>query len=301
MKETEKSKIVITDPHCHLWDLSLGYHGWLSDRESELLGSLKSLNKNYLLDDYLADTKEFVVDKFIHVEAVSTPYAKQEVEGLLQLSHKTDKLGGIVAGADLLDPQLEGLLEYYSNISLVKGIRQLLNWHENSKYSMTNRSDDLVNPSWQKQFALLKKYHLSFDMQICPAQMQEVYELAKKQSDIRIILNHAGFPIAEEYTIWKKSIQLLAGCDNVMVKLSGFGMLNHHWTTESVKPIIHEVIEQFGVDRCMFASNFPVDKLYRDYSSMMKAYYATVRDFSASEKEKLFSKTARAVYCIGEG
>lgn len=300
MEQNEKNKIAITDPHCHLWDLSLGYHGWLSDRESELLGSLKPLNKNYLLDDYLEDTKEFVLDKFVHVEAVSTLYAKQEVESLLHLSNKTDKLGGIVAGADLLDPGVEKLLEYYSSVPLVKGIRQILSWHENSKYRATDRSDDLVNPLWERRFSLLKKYPLSFDMQLCPTQMQEAYQLAKKYDDTKIILNHAGSPIEEDYPVWIKGIKKLAACHNVSVKLSGFGMLNHHWTAKTIKPIIHDVIEHFGVDRCMFASNFPVDKLYCNFSSMMQAYHATVEDFSVNEKEKLFSKTAKLVYRIHE-
>ncbi len=289
MEEKERDKMIITDPHCHLWDLSLGYHGWLSDQKHELLGSLKPINKNYLLDDYLEDTKKFVLDKFIHVEAVSTCHAKKEVEWLLQLANKTDKLGGMVAGVDLLDPQLEKLWEYYSSVPLVKGIRQLF-----------NRSDDLVNPSWQKNFSLLKKYHLSFDMQISPTQMQHACALAQKYDDIMIILNHAGSPIEEDYAVWLKGIKQLAECHNVKIKLSGFGMLNHHWTAGSVKNIIHDVIEYFGVDRCMFASNFPVDKLYRDFSSMMKAYYSTVEDFSVSEKEQLFSETAKRIYRVRE-
>ena len=296
MNMKDLSQLAITDPHCHFWDLSLGYNGWISDRESDLLGPLNPLNKNYLPTDYLADTAGYSIQKFIHIEAASTRFAKNEVEWLIELSKKTDKLAGIVAGADLLDVQVEQLLKYYSSISLIKGIRQILNWHNNSKYTAADRHDNLVNPLWHKHFSLLEKYRLSFDMQICPTQMKQAYALAKKYHQVLIIIDHAGMPIEEDLPIWKQGIKELSQCENVMIKLSGFGMLNHDWTQQSIEAYIHYVLEHFGMDRCMFAGNFPVDKLYHDFSTIIETYYSIVESASLDEKQKLFSKNAERIY-----
>jgi predicted TIM-barrel fold metal-dependent hydrolase len=295
---TFKNTIEITDPHCHFWDLSSGFNEWISDGESEFLGPLKPLNQNYLPEDYLKDAQDYNIKKFIHIEAASSQYAKKEIDWLLALANKTPQLGGIVAGVDLLKDDIEKTLDDYHNISLIKGVRQILNHHQLSKYTAVDRPDDLINPTWQKHFALLAKYNLSFDMQICPTQMDDAYQLAKKYSDTVIIVNHAGFPIKEELEIWQAGIKQLSKCPNVYIKLSGFGMLDHIWTADSIKDQVNFIIDYFDVDRCMFASNFPVDRLYTSFSTMIENYLRLIHSASQNEKEKLFSKNTIGIYRI---
>lgn len=292
------SKIKYIDPHCHLWDLSLGYNTWISDKESPLLGSLKPLNQNYLANDYLKDTADFKIEKCIHIEAASTRFSKQETEWIVKLAQQHPLIGGVVGGVDLLSNNVDELLSFYATCPLLKGVRQILNWHVNNKYTAADRCDDLDNPAWQKPYALLKKYNLSFDMQICPTQMQSAYALIKKYPDVNVILNHAGMPIEEDISHWEKGLIQLARCPNVAIKLSGFGMLNHEYTTQSIQPYVDFILNTFGMDRCMFASNFPVDKLYRNFSSMIKSYQDTVAHASISEKEKLFYSNAKRIYKI---
>lgn len=290
--------VKIIDPHCHLWDLSLGYHEWISGGESALLGSLKPINKNFLKEDYLKASKDFQVESVIHIESVSTCYALNEVEYLEETYKKDSFLGGVVAGADLLDENVESLLDVYSSHSLVKGVRQILNWSENPKYTAADRKDDLSNPNWQKNFGLLKKYNLSFDMQICPEQIEEVIQLVRLNPDVQIIVNHGGMPIAEYLDIWKTGMQELSRYNNVVVKLSGFGMFQHNWSGDTIESYIDYIVDAFGIDRCMFASNFPVDGLFKSYSEMMQAYLKLAAKFSNLEQEKLFYQNAKSIYRI---
>lgn len=286
----------IIDPHVHFWDLSFGRNTWLCDRTSDLLGPLAPINKTYLKENYVKDSEGFDIEKVIHVEAVATQFVKEEVEWLETLYGQDAFLGGIVAGADLLGSNIEKLLQFYGNHRLVKGIRQILNWSENSKYTAGNRPDDLTNKLWIKNFGLLKKYNLSFDMQICPEQMADAVKLAHRYPDISIVIDHAGMPIPEYRSLWESGVFNLSKYPNVFVKISGFGMFNHHWTKDSVVKYVEYVINCFGPERCMFASNFPVDKLYGSYRELINNHLRIVDDYFYQDKNKIFYETAKRFY-----
>lgn len=294
MNECKKFKII--DPHVHYWDLALGYNGWLMNRENGLLGPLDAINKNYLQENYEKDSRNFTVDSIVHIEAVTTKYSKNEINWLEGLYKYDYLLGGVVAGVDLLDENIEFILESYSNHQLVKGVRQLLNWSENSKYTAADRKDDLLNINWKNNFVLLRKYDMSFDMQICPEQMLDAMTIAQLHPDIMIVIDHAGMPIVEYIDTWRKGITELALCPNIFVKLSGFGMFNHHWKKETIVAYIEHIINCFGVNRCMFASNFPVDKLYSSYDNLMTSYIEIAQKYFYQDINKLFYHNAKNFY-----
>jgi predicted TIM-barrel fold metal-dependent hydrolase len=142
---------------------------------------------------------------------------------------------------------------------------------------------------------------LSFDLQLYPSQMADAAALAATHGDTMIILNHAGMPVdrdAEALSLWRTGMRALATQPNVWVKISGLGMVDWRWTEDSIRPFVLETIEIFGPDRCMFASNFPVDKLYSSFDVLYDAFKRIVSDFSIGERRKLFSDTALAVYRI---
>jgi predicted TIM-barrel fold metal-dependent hydrolase len=88
----------------------------------------------------------------------------------------------------------------------------------------------------------------------------------------------------------------LASADNVFCKISGLGMGDWKWTEDSIRPFVLHAIEAFGVNRCMFASNFPVDRLFSSYDAVFDAFKAITRDFSADERRALFHDNAERVY-----
>ena len=151
-------------------------------------------------------------------------------------------------------------------------------------------------------------------------QLPELAELAKAVPDLTIILNHVGGLLREGVyanrddevlPLWRSGIAAVAACPNVVVKLGGMGMPSNgfDWHTrdkpigseelaESMAPYMNYCIEQFGPERCMFESNFPVDKVSFSYNIMYNAFKRLSKDYSASERAAMFHDTAARVYKI---
>jgi len=152
----------------------------------------------------------------------------------------------------------------------------------------------MSSSEWSRGFALLGHMGLRVDMHIWPHQMLEAAALVADYPDTRVAVNHVGFPIdrnAASMEMWRIGMRALAKNLNVSVNISGLGMLDHHLTEASIRPIILEAIKIFGTHRSMFASNFPVDKLYSDYPTLYRVSEITV-DFTPDERARLFSGAA---------
>jgi len=93
-------------------------------------------------------------------------------------------------------------------------------------------------------------------------------------------------------------MKTFARAPNMVVKISGLGMRDRNWTVDSIRPWILETIDIFGVDRCMFGTNWPVDRLYGDFDTLLNAYRTVIADFSADEQARLFSRNAVRYYRI---
>ena len=117
--------------------------------------------------------------------------------------------------------------------------------------------------------------------------------------DTQIIINHTGMPVDRDpggLAAWRSGMHALAACLNVAVKISGLGMVMHDWTVQMIRPFVLETIDMFGTNRCLFASNFPVDRLYSDYATVWAAFDQITGDFSADERNGLFHDNAVRVY-----
>ena len=143
------------------------------------------------------------------------------------------------------------------------------------------------------------RFGLSFDLQLYPAQMADAAALAHAYPDVPIILNHAGMPVdrdEEGVRLWHRGMRELAAAPNVVVKISGLDTVDWNWTVETIRPFVLQTIELFGVSRCMFASNFPVDKLYSDFDALYAAFREITKPFSADERRMLFHDNAARYY-----
>ena len=154
---------------------------------------------------------------------------------------------------------------------------------------------------WRKGFALLAKRLGRFDLQTPWAHLGDAAQLARDFPGIRIFLNHTGLPAdrsPEGLAGWRKAMATLAAEPNVVVKISGLGIPGVGWTAEANRGIVLATIELFGVERCMFASNFPVDGLCAGFDEIYRGFEAIVRDFSDDERAALFAGNARRLYAI---
>jgi len=289
------------DAHIHLWDLQRIRHPWLEPPFSDngINGNVAAIAGNYRLDDYLDDAKGWNVTGIVHVEAGADPsQALEETRWLEQHLGECEIPFALVAFAALDAPDVEAQLEAQCQFPHVRGIRQIVNWHESPQWTYTP-ADLLHNPAWRRGFSCLQQYGLSFDLQLYPGQMADAATLAAQHPEIAIIINHAGMPLdrsQEGIDAWKRGMRLLSEQANVSVKLSGFGLVERQWTTGSIRRFVLDTIDLFGVKRCMFASDFPTDKLHADFERILSAYLELTSAFSQYERDLLFAANAARIY-----
>lgn len=292
----------IVDPHFHLWDLNqLGYP-WLTTLPSVgVYGDNSPIRKTYTVTDYLLDASEFVLRKTVHIEAAVAPGSA--VQETLWLNTESDRTGhptAIVAYCDLSDPDVNALLDAHQQSKRLVGIRQILNTHTDPLLNFASE-DYLDNSRWIEGFQKLSPRDLSFDIQIYPHQMKAAAAFANRHDATSIVLNHTGMPLGlddDSIAAWRVGMTHLSACPNVSVKISGLGMMFHDWTEALIRPFVRETIELFGTDRCMFASNFPVDSMYSSFEFLWTAYQNIVSDLTIVDQEKLFGRTAERIYRI---
>jgi len=177
-----------------------------------------------------------------------------------------------------------------------------------------------LNPKFREGFKHLNKLGLSFDAWLLEPQIPDLIDLARAFPETVIVLDHVGTPLGvgrykgkreERFGIWRENIQTLAKCPNVNVKVGGLPMPFGGWrarmagpddTSETLaaqwKPYVESCIEAFGANRCMFESNFPVDRFGASYTALWNAFKRLAAKYSADEKTALFSGTAKRVYRV---
>ena len=295
----------VVDPHIHLWNPQTHRYPWMATAGRNFMGNCDAILSTYEVREFLADTQGVDVLKVVHIDAAHDPANPlEETRWLQSLADAPGSHGmphAIVAYADLSLPDVDVLLARHADHRNVRGIRQTLNVHPDPYYDYVGRHF-MREPAWRRGFALLAKHRLSFDLQIYPSQMPEAAELAAAHPQTTIVLNHAGM-FVDRSTVagwreWRDGLRLLAQAPNVFVKISGLGMIDHQWTVESLRPYVLETIDAFGVERAMFASNFPVDRLYSTYAALWQAFDRIVGGASPTERHALFRGNAERVYRI---
>jgi predicted TIM-barrel fold metal-dependent hydrolase len=175
-----------------------------------------------------------------------------------------------------------------------------------------------LNPQFREGFKVLHTLGLSFDAWLLEPQLPDLIDLARAFPDTTIVLDHVGTPLGigrykgkreERFATWHENIKTLAKSPNVNVKLGGLPMPFGGWrarmagpeeTSETLaaqwKPYIEACIEAFGAKRCMFESNFPVDRFGATYTALWNAFKRLTKNASADDKTALYSGTAKRVY-----
>lgn len=296
------AKRPIVDAHHHLWDPRALPYPWLSGPPfaSSVAGDVAPIAAPYLAADYLADAAGYEIVKSVHIDGgCSDPLG--ESRWLAGISAAQGLPTAIVAAGRLHAPTFAAELERQAAFPQLRGIRQILNWDPDPLLTFTDRPDYMTDSHWLEGYRRLAAHDLSFDLQVYPWQLDGAADLAARFPETVVVLNHAGMPLHQHgkgLESWKKGMRRLAERENVAVKISGLGMVDWAWTGDSIRPLVLETIDVFGTDRCMFASNFPVDRLYSSFDQLFAAFEGIVAGFSAAEQDKLFRSNAERFYRI---
>jgi predicted TIM-barrel fold metal-dependent hydrolase len=296
------TELPIVDAHQHFWDLERNYLPWLCDEPPIPFryGDYRALRRNYLPADYLRDAAGHRVVKTVYVETEWDPADPVgETQWLQKVITATGFPHAIVAGARLDDSAVEAVLAGHAAFPQVRGIRHKPKSAPSPDRVERDAPGSMGDPAWRRGFGLLQKHGLSFDLQTPWWHLGEAAALARDFRDTPIILNHTGLPAdrsADGLARWRSALATLALEPNVALKISGLGQPGRPWTVDANRPIVLDAIRIFGVERCMFASNFPVDGLCADFDTILTGFKAIVRGFPAAEQRRLFHDNAVRIY-----
>ncbi|MBI5063663.1 MAG: amidohydrolase family protein [Desulfatitalea sp.] len=313
-------QLPIIDPHHHLWDYPTSRY-LLEDILADTGGGHNVVRTVFVecLSKYRPagppEMRPVGETEFVEAIAAASESGKYG---------PTRVAAGIVGFADLtlgdaVAPVLAAHIE--AGGGHFRGIRHAAAWHADESIANAHTHPPqglLADPAFRRGFAQLQRHGLSFDTWIYHTQLKELADLARAFPQTQIILDHVGTPLglgpyagrrAAVFQDWKKDIPEVAACGNVAVKLGGLAMkvCGFDWhkaqnppssqmLAATMTPYFEYCIEQFGARRCMFESNFPVDKVSCGYTVLWNGFKRMTRSFSDEERAALFHDTAARVY-----
>jgi len=289
----------IVDAHHHIWrqsDLP-----WLSGPMlPRIFGPYEPIRRDYPIGEYLADIAASGVTRSVYVQANwARDDFEEEVRWVQRTAEETGWPHAIVGYADLMAADVRRQLDRLDAYPLLRGIRMQLHWHDNPQYRFAARPDLMRESVFRRNMSYVAEYGLSFDLQVFTSQMQDAAELAADFPDITFILQHAGMleDISPQgWDAWRNGMAKLAVQPNVVSKLSGLGTFIHKVDRKIIAGIARETVALFGPGRCLFGSNFPIEKLWAGYGELIAAHRAALANHAPDDQEKILSGTAKRVY-----
>jgi predicted TIM-barrel fold metal-dependent hydrolase len=287
------------DAHFHIWqqaDLP-----WLvGPMQPRIFGPYEPIRRDYPIEEYLADAAAGGITGAVYVQANWAPArALDEVAFVAESARRAGFPVGIVGYADMLAGDVRPQLDALAREPSVCGVRMQLHWHENPLYRFAASPDLARDPRVIRNVGRLADYGWSFDLQVFASQMDGAAALAAACPGVTFVLQHAGMledlseaGIAE----WRAGMATLAAQPNIVSKLSGLGTFLRRNDAAHIAFIARETLALFGAQRCLFGSNFPIEKLWTSYADLIAAHRAATASLSEADQHSIFAGTARQTY-----
>ncbi|ARC90305.1 amidohydrolase [Rhodovulum sp. MB263] len=296
--------VQIVDAHCHMWDLSLGRHPWLAEGvlHPHRYGDYSEVKRDYLPADYRAATRPWTIAAAVHMEAEWTPEDPLgEARWIADLHAKTGFPAAMTAQVWLDRPGAHELIAAQAAFPLVRSLRhkpkafaRAADWHEAHALAGSMRC-----PDFRRGYAGLAAHGLHFELQTPFWHLPDAAELARDFPETMIVINHAGVPGSRDPAVladWRRALSVAAARPNIRIKISGLGVPGEAWTTEAQREVILTCIEIFGAGRAMFASNMPVDGMFRSFPDLIADFMAVTSDLPEADRRAFFAGTAAHTY-----
>jgi predicted TIM-barrel fold metal-dependent hydrolase len=300
--DTPADDFPIVDPHQHFWDLGRNYYPWLCDPKPVPFryGDYASLRRNYLPPDYLRDAGALNIVKTVHEDALWDPSDPAgEVRWLEQLAAEYGYPHACVGSALLARGDIETVLAAHARSKLTRGVRNFPVAAGKPSEAKRGEAGSMDDQKWRRGYALLEQHGFSFDVQTPWWHLDALAELARDFPRTQIIIVHTAMPVdrsEEGLAAWRAALEQAAAQPNVAIKISGLGRPGLPWTLTANGPVIRDAINIFGVERAMFASNYPVDSLAGSFPIIYGGFRAAVSNRPAEERGMLFHDNAVRIY-----
>jgi predicted TIM-barrel fold metal-dependent hydrolase len=292
----------IVDAHQHFWDPTSNYHPWLCDEPPIPFryGDYRAIRRPYLPADFFVDAAGFEVVGTVYVETEWDPADPVgETRWVDALRRETGFPTVVVAQAWLDRADCTTVLEAQAAFDVVRSVRHKPRANPSPRDATPG---GMTDPRWREGFARLGPLGLRFDLQTPWWHFEEGARLATEYPDTSIIVNHAGLPADRSeggMAAWRAACARLAECPNVSMKISGIGLAGRPWTVEDNRPVVETLLSAFGTERCMFASNFPVDSVCASFATILGGFREIVAALPGPVQRALFYDNANRIYAMG--
>ena len=287
------------DSHHHLWDLKAVHYPWLMEfGKPRFFGDPTPIQRDYLLAEHRAISHNHGFVASVHIQ-VGAEDGLAEARWVDQVAHANPEWPMVqVAFCDLTAPDRDVHLDQFQALPSVVGVRQIVG--RSPDEDAKNGTNALIaDPEFKAGLHSLASRGLSFDLQLIPELMKPMGKVLEQVPDLQVALCHAGSPhdrSSDGIAKWAAGLAQLSALQNVSCKLSGLGMFDHDWNAGTVRPIADVVMKQFGPDRVMFGSNFPVCSLSSSFDELMERHMAIVPE---EHHKAVFHDNAERFYFKG--
>jgi predicted TIM-barrel fold metal-dependent hydrolase len=292
----------LVDTHHHIWRLA--DLPWLAGEVvPRIFGPYQPVQRDYLIGEYTAEATASGISASVYVQT-NWPLDRSldEVRWVRDVHAETGWPMAVIGSADLFDEgAAEVLREQAALTPLMRGTRLQLHWHERPEFRFATGPDRMHDPTFRRNIATLADLGWLFELQVFAPQMADAARFVAGFPDVTFVLVHAGMLVsADPGTVeeWKQGLRLLAALPNVVVKLTGQGTFVRRVDHELIALVTTTCLDLFGAERCMWGTNFPIEKIWTDLPTLVDAWRRVLDKYSLDVQRAVFAETARRVYAL---
>lgn len=272
---------MIIDSHQHFWHFDPVRDNWITEE-------MQAIRQDFLPEDLLPVYRENGVNACVAVQAAQS---EEETHFLLRLAEEHDFIKGVVGWIDLLAPDVEERLAYFSQYKKLKGFRHIV---------QLEPEGFMLQEAFLHGIGKLEKFGYTYDIVIYPNQLDDAIALVKQFPDQKFVLDHIAKPYIRQGIIypWDEKIRALARFDNIYCKVSGLVTEADHkaWKESDIKPYLDVVFDAFGSYRLLFGSDWPVCLLAADYARAKAVVTHYLQDRLFAQENEVWYQNAVDVY-----
>jgi predicted TIM-barrel fold metal-dependent hydrolase len=281
------------DAHVHFWDHSVAGLSWTwlePGFTHPRLGGLRRLDApRYAAAEYCTETAGTSVTKVVHVQAANAADPVTETAWLQDMGDREGWPTAIVARCDLASDDVADVVSRHATFSRFRGIRDIAS------------AQRLGQPAVARGFATLAEIGTTVEVMTSHEHFDELLVLVRRHPDMVVVIGHSGMPVQRDddyFRAWSTGMRRLGREPNTVCKISALAGADGRWSVDGIGRWVLGCLDAFGADRCMFASNWPVDKLFTTYRELIDGYRTLVANLSEAEQRAMFAGTAQRIYRI---
>jgi predicted TIM-barrel fold metal-dependent hydrolase len=298
----DDSSLPIIDAHHHFWDLARNRHPWLVDEPMIPFryGDYSAIRRNFLPDDYRRVSAAHRVVATITMEGEwDEADLVSESRWMSEIAARHGLPVAHIGRTILHRPSAAEELAQHAAFPLVRGIRHKPTAAPAPGLVERGATGGMSDPNWRRGYRELARHGLHFELQAPWWHVDELLDLVAALPETPVVINHTFLPAdrsPDGIAGWRAAMKRAATAPGISLKISGIGIKGRPWQLSEQRGIIRDSIDIFGVERCMFASNFPVDGLVGSFDAIYSGFKAATADLPHADRVKLFHDNAVRIY-----